>query len=155
MRSRRSGNLSRDYSADAERLFREFAARHDLTIEKIDEPNVELLMRVPQQKGLSFEITLCCQNCDELNIGVAEFWSTFFPFEKVKQRVEAALDGLVLGECSVLTTWRSGRYVGGKLQRKADAGWETITIHVAGLRVPFLRTTTQRIANEARSSGIV
>lgn len=140
--------MARDCSADAERLFRTFAARHALTIEKVDEPNVELLMRVPRQNGLSFELKLCCQNGDELNIGVAEFWSTFFPFEKVKERVEAALDGLVSGECTVLTIWRSGRYVGGKLQRKADAGWKTIATHVQGLSVPFLRTVQQRIANE-------
>lgn len=95
--------MARDYSQDAERLFRDFAARHRLSIAKVEEPNVELLMTVPAQEGLSFEISLCCQNCDELNIGVAEFWSTFFPFEKVKQCVDAALDGLVTGEYSILT----------------------------------------------------
>lgn len=130
-------------------MFRDFAVRHRLAIEKIDQPNVELLMRVPRQECLSFEITLCCQNCDELNMGVAEFWSTFFPFEKVRSTVEIALDGLVSGEYSILTTWRSGRYVGGKLQRMAQDGWQTVASH-AVLKIPFVRTTTRRISNEAR-----
>ena len=71
-----------DYTADAEALFRDFARRHSFAIEKVDQPEVELLMRVPEQPGLSFELTLGLQNVDELNIGFEEFWSYFFPFEE-------------------------------------------------------------------------
>lgn len=145
--------MARDYSADAERLFRDFAARHGLVIKKVDEPNVELLMCVPVQKGLSFEITLGCQNGDELNIGVADFWSTFFPFENVKQTVETALDGLISGGCSILTTSQFGRQVRGELQRKTQTGWETVAVHVAGLMIPFVRTTAQRVSNEPKQAA--
>ena len=63
----------KDRKADAEALFRDFANRHSLAIEKVDNPNVELLMRLPRQMGLSFELTLGLQNRDELNVGFEGF----------------------------------------------------------------------------------
>ncbi len=64
-----------NYTDDAEALFRDFAQKHSFTIEKGDEPNVELMMRGPPQPGLSLELTLGLQNNDELNVGFGEFWS--------------------------------------------------------------------------------
>jgi hypothetical protein len=72
----------KDRTADAEALFRDFASRPSFTIEKVDNPNIELLMGLPRQGGLSFELTLGLQNRDELNIGFEGFWCYFFPYEE-------------------------------------------------------------------------
>ena len=56
---------------EVEKLFREFAAKHGLRIEKEEQDEIELLMTVPQQEGLSFELTLGLQNGDEINIALA------------------------------------------------------------------------------------
>jgi hypothetical protein len=130
-----------DNTAAAERLFRDFAARHAFTIEKLDEPHVELLMRVPEQPGLSFELTLGLQNRDELNIGFAGFWSYFFPFEKKVALVDSALDGIVTGECRLAIHRQFGRIVKHVLEQRNDGRWEVVyTALETFLYVPFVGT---------------
>ena len=67
------GSRMRQHGANAEALLRDFAARHSFTIERINNPNLELLMRLPRQPGLSFELVLGLQNGDEVNIGFEGF----------------------------------------------------------------------------------
>ena len=53
------------YEVEAEALFRAVAKRHSLEIVKSNQSNIELLMTVPKQSGLSFDLTLGLQNLDE------------------------------------------------------------------------------------------
>lgn len=132
-----------DNTAAAERLFRDFAVRHAFTIEKLDEPHVELLMRVPEQPGLSFELTLGLQNRDELNIGFEGFWSYFFPFEKKSALVARALDGIVTGECRLAIHKQFGRVVKYVLEERNNGRWDVVyTAYEAFLYVAFFGTST-------------
>jgi hypothetical protein len=116
-----------DYTADAERLFRNFAARHSLNIEKLDPIlSYNLLMRVPMQSGLSFELTLGLQNDDELNIGYEGFWSYFFPFEKKRALVARALDGIVSGEFRLAIHKQFGRVVKYVLEERNNGRWDVV-----------------------------
>jgi hypothetical protein len=145
-----------DYTADAEKLFRDFAARHSFLIEKLDNPNVELLMRIPIQSGISFELILGLQNEDELNIGIGEFWSYFFPFEHVRKQVDAALDGIASGECRIATHRQFGRSVKIELERRSGSTW--VLIYSANkLRFPLVwfRTTVSYLYNDATKSVII
>ncbi len=128
-------------------MFRAFAARHGLSIEKVENAPVELMMTVPKQPGLGFEMTLACQNGDELNIGVEPFWSTFFPFEQVRGTVERALDGLVSGDCTILLISQRGRPVRGLLQMRDGPSWRTIATHIVAFKIPFVTTSETRLSN--------
>src|SRR5262249_50018746 len=115
-----------DHTADAEVLFRDFARRHSFTIERINQPNVELLMKVPQQEGLSFELTLGLQNGDELNIGFDGFWSHFFPYEGARHLVESALDGIASGECRLAIHRQFGSVIRRVLEQRSNGSWRAI-----------------------------
>jgi len=71
-----------DYSEEAAALFARFAERHRLIYSVEPDAPIEVLWEFPEQQGLSFPVTLGLQNGDELNFGVADFWSSFFPFER-------------------------------------------------------------------------
>ena len=137
-----------DYTADAEALFRDFARRHAFAIEKMDEPNVELLMRVPRQPGLSFELTLGLQNKDELNIGFERFWSYFFPYEDQRQIVSDALDALVTGECRLAIHTQLGRVVKRVLEQRLDGHWRPLYTALSSFQIPFLGIRTSYLHNE-------
>ncbi|MFN0137441.1 MAG: hypothetical protein ACKVS9_15160 [Phycisphaerae bacterium] len=142
-----------EYTADAEALFRNFARRHSFSIEKVNDPEVELLMRVPAQPGLSFELTLGLQNGDELNIGFEEFWSYFFPFdEKTRRTVVDALDALVAGECRLAIHTQLGRVVKHVLERRHDGRWRSVYTAIASFQLPFLGTGTAYTYNECARS---
>lgn len=137
-----------DNAGDAEALFRDLARRHSLAIEKVDEPNVELLMRVPPQPGLSFELTLGLHNGDELNIGIGEFWSEFFPYQNKRQLVSDALDALVAGDCRLAIHTQLGGVVKRVLEQRVNGVWQPIYTAFARIQIPFLRTRTSYVLNE-------
>ncbi|MDX2237234.1 MAG: hypothetical protein NW203_06685 [Hyphomonadaceae bacterium] len=141
----------KDHAADAEALFRAFAARNSLTIRKIDDPNVELVMEIPRQAGLSFDLTVGLQNGDELNIGFEGFWSYFFPFDQKRELVSLLLDGIVSGESRLAVHTQFGFVVKRVLERYADEDWEPI-YHALGYGVPFMATKVAYVSNDdARS----
>lgn len=111
-----------DCTAKAERLFREFAKRHDLRFESDLEVPMELCWTFPVQPGLSMPITLGLQNLDELNFGVGEFWSYFFPFDDVAPRFEGFIDAWIEGDARVAMTGRSS----GWLQVRDGVSWKTV-----------------------------
>ena len=137
-----------DYMADAEALFRNFARRHSFAIIKVEEPGFDLLMRVPQQPGLSFELTLALQNDDEINIGLEEFWSYFFPFEEQRHAVSDALDALATGECRLAIHQQLGRVVKRVLERRFHGHWRPIYRDYPGIRIPFLRSKISYLYNQ-------
>jgi hypothetical protein len=142
----------RDYTDDAEALFRDFARRHSFAIERVNEPNVELLMRLPKQQGLSFELMLGLQNADELNIGFEEFWSYFFPFEEKRRIVESALDCIAFGECRLAIYRQFSGIFKRELEQRSNGSWHTIYAAWSGWKLPFVRTQVSYIYNDdARS----
>lgn len=72
-----------DYTHEAEALFARIAERRGLRFEIDQKAPVEVLWRFPKQEQLSVPIVLALQNNDELNFGVADFWSYLFPFPQV------------------------------------------------------------------------
>jgi len=119
------------YTAAAEALILEICQRHGLKVERDESAPVELLFRIPVQEGLSVPIVAGLQNDDELNLSIGEFWSYFFPFEKVKDKFSEALDGFIRGECRV-TEYRMPRnkkafkYI---LEKRTEDAWETLYAH--------------------------
>jgi hypothetical protein len=136
-----------DHTREAEALFRDFAKRHSLTIERVDEPNVELLMRVPPQPGLSFELLLGLQNRDELNIGFEGFWSYIFPFEQKRDLVASLLEGIVTGECRLAIHRQFGLVVRRVMERRTNDTWKPV-YRALGFGIPFIGTSVSYVCNE-------
>lgn len=137
-----------EHTESIEALFRNFADRHNLTIERVLEPNVELLLRIPRQPGLSFDLTLCAQNEDEINIGFEGFWSYFFPFEKVSQIVSGTLDDLVTGDCRLAIHTQFGRATKRVLERRTTTDWQPIHTQKLGFGVPFINAQVSYVYNQ-------
>lgn len=111
-----------DYTTQAEALFGRFAERHGLSYAITPDAPVEVLWTFPEQPKLSMPITLGLQNSDELNFGVSDFWSYFFPFEAVAEEFERAIDAWVHGDARIAV----GRGRGRKLQVREGDKWATI-----------------------------
>jgi hypothetical protein len=144
----------REFAVEAEALFRRFAERHSLTIEKVGGAPFELSMRLPPQERLSFELTLGLQNVDELNIGVEDFWSHFFPFERSLEVVDAILDDLVAGGCRIATHRHVGVVVRRVLERRENGRWRPVCNHPSCLRLPLVKTRISYLYNEAQSPPV-
>ena len=118
-------------SEDAEQLFRRFAERHGLRYEAQPDPPIELLWTFPAQPKLSRAVTLGLQNMDELNFGVGDFWSYFFPFADVAAEFEAVLDAWVAGEAPIIVAGRRGRIL------EVLRGDRLESVYRAGRLLPF------------------
>jgi hypothetical protein len=120
-----------NYTERAVELFDRFARRHGFRYEADTRAPVEVMWTLPAQAGLSLPIILGLQNEDELNFGVGDFWSYFFPFNDVVQRFEKYLDMWVSGDARIAITGRKGRV----MQVRDGTRWKSV--YGAG-RLPFV-----------------
>lgn len=91
-----------DFTEQATALFARFASKHGLTYTVGNAP-VELLWEFPIQPKLKHRIALALQNNDELNFGVGEFWSYFFPFEDKQAEFERVLESWIVGSARIVS----------------------------------------------------
>jgi hypothetical protein len=136
-----------DHTAEAEALFRRFAERHGLTYTVETEVPIEVCWTFPEQPKLSLPLTLGLQNCDELNFGVSDFWSYFFPFDSVAGDFEHILDAWVTGEARVAVTGFRSRL----LQVREGTRWRTV-YGASGCLFPFRWTPFRIVRNEAQGA---
>ncbi len=131
-----------NHTTDAEKMFQRFAARHGLTFEVDQNAPIEVCWRFPEQANLSLPITLGLQNCDELNFGVSDFWSYFFPYSKVEREFENILDAWIVGDARVAVTHGRGRF----LQVRSGEDWQTV-YGASGCLLPWSRKPTCYLTN--------
>jgi hypothetical protein len=134
-----------DHTDKAVALFARFAERHRLRYEIEDDVPVEVLWTFPVQEGLIHSLVLGLQNGDELNFGVSDFWSYFFPFEENAEGFERILDAWMAGEARVAVTGRWGRV----LQLRDDGKWRSV--YFANRLMPLWRKPLRTIENRPRS----
>lgn len=111
-----------DYTREAEVLFTRFAERHGLTYLVETGVPMEVCWTFPEQEKLFLPVTLGLQNGDELNFGVSDFWSYFFPFERVADTFERMLDAWVMGEARIAIMRGPGRL----LQVREEGEWKSL-----------------------------
>ncbi|MDJ0921273.1 MAG: hypothetical protein QNI84_09105 [Henriciella sp.] len=138
-----------NFENEVEKLFRAFAAKHGLRIELKEQNDLELLMTIPLQEGLSFELNLGLQNGDEINIGFKDFWSYIFPYPSVKSHVETLLDGIVTGDTRLVTKSQFGRTVSRTLEYLEGDDWAIGYKQISGLKVPFIKSRMEYFSNES------
>jgi len=137
-----------NYSEEATALFARFAQRHRLVYSVVPDAPIEVLWEFPKQHGLSLPITLGLQNGDELNFGVADFWSNFFPFEKSATTFERALEAWVVGKARIVGVPLGGR----ALQLLERDRWEII--YRANCLLPVPRNPKRVITNQPASQRL-
>ncbi len=130
-----------DCTEEATALFTRFAGRHGLHFEVEHDAPVEVLWNFPVQNGVTLPIVLGLQNGDELNFGVADFWSYFFPFETAAEQFEQALDAWITGDARVAVTGPWGRV----LQVREKGRWRSI--YGANRLLPVWREPRRTIEN--------
>ena len=115
------------------------------------DPNVDLVMRIPVQPGLSFSVDLNLQNIDELHLCASRFWCEWFPCtkERITERYLESVLGLLSGEFRILEHWRGRRCVKAQLQRPAAGRWNTLASSSTLLSFPWPRKTYKVIRNIA------
>jgi hypothetical protein len=137
-----------DYSDEAAALFARFAERHSFVYRVEPDAPIEVLWEFPEQQSLSLPITLGLQNGDELNFGVADFWSNFFPFEKCTSTFERALDAWVVGDARIVRV-----PLGGRALQLLDSGrWKTI--YRANCLLPVRRNPKRTITNRRVTTAL-
>jgi hypothetical protein len=130
-----------DYTREAGALFVRFAERHGLSYEVETGVPMELCWTFPAQEKLSLDVTLGLQNGDELNFGVSNFWSYFFPFEEIAAEFERLLDAWVTGEARIAITGPWGRV----LQLREGGRWKSV--YGANRILPVWREPKQTFQN--------
>jgi hypothetical protein len=133
--------MNRDFTIEATALFVRFAERHGLSYEIDNDAPVEVLWTFPAQSNLAHPIVLGLQNGDELNFGVVDFWSYFFPFEKVAEQFERIINAWIVGDARVAITGRRARL----LQLWEAEKWRTV--YGANRLLPLLRSPSQTVEN--------
>jgi len=110
---------------------------------------VDLELVFPEQRGLSFEVSLNLQNVDELHLNAPGLWVEWFPCTKpdVLTSYVEAVRGVIAGSHRILQYRRRGRLIKSYLQRPVGESWETIARYYPGISLSFLRCETTVVAN--------
>ncbi|HKQ44082.1 MAG TPA: hypothetical protein VJS47_01700 [Rhizomicrobium sp.] len=142
-------NAQCDFTVEATALFARFATKHGLIHAVVDAP-VEALWEFPVQAKLSQRIVLGLQNNDELNFGVEDFWSYFFPFADKKSEFEYLINSWVEGTARIVP--KPGLIVQSlELQVLEPDGWRVAyDASSLSLRKPLPVVLTNVVANDAR-----
>jgi hypothetical protein len=138
----------KDFTAEAEALFREVIQESGLRHEPDLEAPVEVLWHLPVQEKLSVEMYLGLQNADELNLGVGPFWSCFFPFESVQENFRRLALGFIHGHCRVAEWKRFGVLCKRTLEEPDANTWRTAYTEYL-VPIPFGRSHPTYISNTA------
>ena len=139
----------RDFTGDAQALFSRFAVRHGLTYEVETGRPLEVCWTFPKQPKLSLPLILALQG-DELNFGVSDFWSYFFPFDQVADHFEHILDAWVAGDARIAITGFQSRL----LQIQEGGRWKT-TYWADGLVFPLRWCPLGFVTNEPEGAGAI
>lgn len=135
-----------DYREEATSLFARFAERHRLVHSVKPDAPIDVLWEFPEQDALSLSITLGLQNGNELNFGVSDFWSYFFPFETKAATFERVLEAWIAGDARVVRVALGGR----ALQLLEHGQWKTM--YRANCLLPIPRTPGCTITNQPTSA---
>jgi hypothetical protein len=93
----------------------------------IEHPHVDLMMDVPRQDGLAFDVNLNLQD-DELHLSAGSFWLEWFPCgdSDVVGRYREAVTRLLSGQYRIIEHYAGNRVVKAQLQRPDGDAWRTI-----------------------------
>ena len=138
----------RDFCEEARALFLSIAADAQLSGTFSNEAPVDVLFKLPRQKGLSLPISLMLQNLDELHFAGTDWQFCWFPFRDVDSDFREAVTGFLKGQYRVKEYWRGNRFRGGKLQGPSDSGWQTLASCQEGFSFPWPPSSPRYLVNK-------
>ncbi len=109
----------------------------------LEHPHVDLLMDVPRQDGLAFDVNLNLQG-DALHLSAGSFWLEWFPCvdPEVVAGYRDAVTGLLSGRYRIIEYYAGRRAVKAQLQRPVGEAWQTIgTSSNLGIWLPWRRSS--------------
>ena len=125
-----AGKNQPDIRAATTRLFLEIQSAFPHLKMHMDthHPHVEIIMDIPKQQGLRFDVNLNLQNHDELHLSTGHFWLEWFPCtdEETMKAYREAVHGVLSGRFRILEYYRGSRAVMSQLQMPDGQGWKTI-----------------------------
>jgi len=113
-----------------------------------DHPQVDVMLDIPAQPGLAFDVSLNLQNRDELHIVAPGFWCEWFPCtDPQKEEIyREAVAGLLAGSYRIVETLVGDRVVRAELQRPIGTDWKAIGISLT-FSFPWQRKSTRIVQN--------
>lgn len=92
-----------------------------------DDPNVDVLMVVPKQESLPFEVSLYLDG-DELHLVAGHFLLEWFPCgrEDVRLAYREAVEGLLSGSYRIVEHYVGQKAVRARLEKPIGTGWEKV-----------------------------
>ncbi len=101
--------------------------------------NVDLVMDIPKQDGIDFEISLNLQNEDELHLSTDYIWCQFFSAksENLVEEFYKSVIGLIKGEYRILQFVNDTKVYKTFLQKPNGIGWETVYTGHERWRMPW------------------
>lgn len=135
----------------AEDIFRTIQEKNPVLKMEVDEDHsqLDLVMDIPAQPGLTFNIHLNLQNEDELHLCAASFWNSWFPCTdpEVVERYVDAVNGLISGEYRIREHLKGDRAFRAELQVLQDGQWRTIS-NWGTWSLPWQRKSFKILQNE-------
>jgi hypothetical protein len=110
---------------------------------------VDVALNIPAQHGLSFDVHLNLQNCDELHLSASALWVEWFPCTNPQKagKYFEAVSGLLSGQFRILEHWRGNRVVKAQLQRPSHGRWKTMANWLVMLSIPWPPKTFKIVQN--------
>lgn len=132
-----------EYTQEALDMFHAIAKEHGCAIDVQLEKPVEVLCELSRTDSPN-NVVLGLQNGDELNFGVHDFWSFFFPYNDVKSLFRSAVSGWFHGRSRLVYFFRGNRLLKIELQVKMkDGGWQRIYTDARTVLLPQWSTRTE------------
>ena len=124
-------------------MFNALAAEYGCSIEtQLGDP-IEVLCELSRE-GWPGKLVLGLQNGDELNFGIDDFWSFFFPFQEVKSLFRKTAAGWLSGRSRLVYFYRGQRLLKIELQVKMEGGsWQRVYTDMRTMLLPHWTTRTE------------
>jgi hypothetical protein len=138
------------YAEAAEELFRQFALRHSLLIDKIEHEFADVMMELPVQHGLTIPIALILSD-DELQIVFGEHSGCWYLSDNTATNTmanfEEICDGLIDGGCRVVEYWQFDKPVKTAIEKNRNGKWEAISTRWSPFLLPFFKVRKVIVQN--------
>ena len=153
MRDKRNQGLCYKSGLEALNKFRSIFPALEMELNEQD-PNVDIMLTIPEQKGLDFTVYLNLQNIDELHLSVGDLWMCWFPCtdpENCEDYINT-VKGLISGEYRILETLRGNKVVKAQLQIPMNGEWVSRSSGLMTFKLPAFKKKTFNVVQNTKSA---
>jgi hypothetical protein len=145
--------LEIDHKLAAEEYFRRYAESRTFRIEKFELAGIDLMLLIPAQPRLNFEISVGLDANDSLFVDAGRHRGWWYiignDFDEAASRVSDVLDGLIDGTCRVAETWQFGKVSKTAIEQFSNGTWKPISTHHGHFTIPFFAKDVVHLKNQS------